>query len=203
MRSLLAAMAGALLLMLPSSVQAQSRYSLSDFLGVWYGENEVVPAGERRVVPVRIEITEVPPARLGAPRRFDAHLVVRCIDRPGETCDLGVARVEAIPGNNFQLAVRMAGRRTSPLDFCSFTLILTSGTFDDGVTYTRFRESGLMYSVSPPRGVCRPSQFSGIRRSSGFVNRTPARLELAPGVRPLPLPRQPVPLPSPLPPPKQ
>jgi len=180
---------------LTSSAEAQLGYGLDDFLGTWYGENETVPAGQRRVVPARLEVTEIPTLR--APRRFRAQLWIRCMDRPREVCDLGAAEVTAIAGNDYQLPVRIVSRHGSALEFCRFNMTLTSGTFDDGVTYTRFRKNGLRYSISPGRANCRPSEFTGIDRSGGFVNRTAPlpMLELPPGAEPFPVPREPIPLP--------
>lgn len=193
MRMLVAAFACGVAL--TSSAHAELGYSLNDFLGTWYGESEVVPAGERRVVPARIEITETPTLR--GPRRFHAHLWIRCMDRPREVCDLGVADVTPVPGNGFQLPIRRVSRHANALEFCGFNMILTSGTFADGVTYERFRKDGLQYTVSPGRANCRRSEFTGIARSSGYVNRTPPYV-LPERLRPRPIPDLPQ-LPQPLP----
>jgi hypothetical protein len=186
MRSLLAAAACALAL--TSSAQAQDdNPRIEDFIGVWYGENEVVPPGVRRVVPVRIEITAISTIRV--PRRFNVRLLIRCMDRPSEVCDLGTIEVQQIEGNEYQFparnwrdAVRYARSRQ-----CGFTLGLQSGWYD-GEAFHRVRKNSLEYWVTPTpiSGACNPSEYSGIERSRGHVNTT-APLNLTPSVRPEPV----------------
>lgn len=186
MRSLLAAVACTLALTSSAHAQGSIGYSLNDFLGTWYGENETVPVGQRRVVPVQIDISEIPSLR--GPRRFNVRLVIRCIDRPTEVCDLGTAQITAIAGNEYQLHARYTPRLALPLQPCSFNMLLTSGDFPTG-GYERYRKHGLRYSVSATRATCLPSEFTGITPSGGFVNRTPTpRLELPPDARPAPTP---------------
>jgi len=182
MRSLLLAVACAF--GLASSVQAQEPlYGVNDFLGTWYGENEIIPAGQRRIVPVQIDISEVPSLR--GPRRFNVRLVIRCVDRPSQICDLGTMQITPDEAVGQQLVARPPLPRSgSPLRPCDFVLILTSGVFRDGV-YVRDRKHSLSYAAYPNRRICQPDQYSDATPTFGYVNRTPpARLELPPDARP-------------------
>src|SRR5262245_2569687 len=182
MRSLLLA---ACALALASSAQAQENLNIDEFIGTWHGENEVVPPGVRRVVPVRIEISAI--STITVPRRFNVRLLIRCMDRPSEVCDLGTVEVQQIEGNEYQFPVRSwrDAVRYPRSRACGFTMMLQSAWYD-GETYNRFRKNSLQYSVSPFRGACNPSEYSGIEGSSGFVNTTPP-MTLTPSVRPEPV----------------
>jgi hypothetical protein len=181
MRSLLLA---ACALALTSSAQAQETFRIEDFIGTWHGENEVVPAGVRRVVPVRIEISPI--STISVPRRFNVRLLIRCMDRPSEVCDLGTVEVQQIEGNEYQFPVRgwRDAVRYPRSRACGFTMTLQSGWYD-GEAYHRVRKNSLEYWVTPFRFACNPSEYSGIEQSAGFVNTTPP-LVLAPAVRPEP-----------------
>jgi hypothetical protein len=188
MRSLLAVAACALAL--TSSARAQEdNIRIEDFIGVWYGENEVVPPGVRRVVPVRIEISAISTIRV--PRRFNVRLVIRCMDRPSEVCDLGTTEVRQIEGNEYQFPVNGWRNvvRYPRSGACGFTMTLQSAWYD-GEAFHRVRKNSLEYWVVPgprPGGrACNPSEYSGIERSAGYVNTAPP-LSLTPSVRPEPV----------------
>ena len=185
MRSLLAAAACALAL--TSSARAQEDIiRIEDFIGVWYGENEVVPPGVRRVVPVRIEISAISNT-IRLRRRFNVRLLIRCMDRPSEVCDLGTVAVQQYEGIGYQLRVRGGPYVLSPPSgACGFNMTLQSAWYD-GETLHRVRKNSLEYWVTPtPRsGACNASEYSGIQGWRGHVNTTPP-LNLTPSVRPEP-----------------
>ena len=115
-------------------------------------------------------------------------LLIRCMDRPSEVCDLGTVEVAQIEGNEYQFPVRSwrDTTRYARSGRCGFTMVLQSAWYD-GETYHRFPKNSLDYWVTPApaRGGCNPSEYSGIEASSGRVSTTPP-LALSPSVRPEP-----------------